>query len=143
MNSYKSYWLLVKDTWLSNLIFSLYDSTISYTMVCFDYNIWLVNVCTVISILFAMLCNYFLGYITYNISYSIKRSKPQNYNKIYQFVIKYYFLVIIISLLPGLLKFIIFTVGFLRIPIIKAFLIPAIAIVFHYICNISLGNVTT
>lgn len=133
MNPYEAYWLLIVDTWISNLIFSLYDSTISSAMAYFNYNAWLINICTVLSILSAMLCNYLLGRIIYNIYNSIKASEPVNYNKIYNFAIKYCFIVIIISFFLGLLKFIILALGFLRIPIIKIFSITSIILALYYL----------
>lgn len=128
------YLLLLTDTLTSNIIISVHEELILYTMLMFgSYNKLLILVIVVIASMFATSVNYFFGRILLNIFYYTKdQQKLVRHQLFVQFFQKYSHILLIFTVVHMWGKFILLVAGFTKINFSKVLGITTLAKICYY-----------
>lgn len=130
----EAYFLLFTDTLTSNIVISIHDELMLHTMLMFgSYNSLVILLTVSAAFMFSTCINYFFGRILLNIFYYTKDQKKllrhKSFVKFYQ---KYSFILLILSAIPILGKFILLSGGFTKINLLKVLGISTIAKLCYY-----------
>jgi len=131
---HEAYLLLFTDTLTSNIVISLHDELMLHTMLMFgNYN----SLTILLTVWAAFTCstgiNYFFGRSLLNIFYYTKDQQKLLIHKAFvKFYQKYKFILLILSAIPILGRFILLSAGFTKINLLKVLGISAIAKLCYY-----------
>lgn len=134
MNQYESFWLLFTDSLCSNLVVSPSKELALHVMkIMGGYDINTVLAVSLAGALGAAVLNYIFGIVLYNIyRASSDQDIKERYNKLTVFFNKYGILLLLVSAVPHLGKFVILTAGFTRFGIMRSSIFAAIGKAAYY-----------
>ena len=125
MDKFESYALLFTDSFFSNLVFSISDELVLYTMRSFgNYDNAIILAVVIVANLIAICANYLVGIVLSNI---LGKPSPKKFIET-----KYNIIFLLLVVIPFFGKFIAVIAGLLRINFARTLLVTTLAKICYY-----------